>query len=175
MKGLCQKANLEDRWAKRIKRKFWGLLNIWPPCDLVLVHICHPKAVSENHIKLMCRPSVTELQSLSPFARLKFNHKLNYIASRTFICFPHHKMQLSIYLCPHFTLQMFFTVSSQCQWRCCLHEFAGLLLFFIHCRPASILVNTWNQLPQQSLNLAHMSGKHLCKYMYFSRTKLALL
>lgn len=71
-------------------KKLLGLMNIYPLCDPILVHICHPKAISENLIKLMCNsaPSVTELQSISPCARLKFNHKLNYIAGTTLICFP---------------------------------------------------------------------------------------
>jgi len=115
-------------------------------------------------------PSVTELWSVSPCAGLNFNHKLNYIAGRTLICFPHQKMQLSIHLCPvRFTLQIFSTFSSPCQLRSCPHEFAGLLLFFIHCRPASVLVNTWSQLPKWSLNLAHASGRHLCQHAYFHK------
>lgn len=177
VRHLCQKVNLEDCWAKLVKNK---LLGLWTFAILVM-WLLFPFATQELFLKTTwgccanSAPPVTQPQSTS-FAGLEFNQNSVISQAKAFDFDSCTRKCILLSTSVLFTSpSWYFPFSaSHASWEPISVNLTGIFflnifIFFNHCRPASLLVNTWNWLPKQSLNLAHTSGRHLCWHIYFHK------
>lgn len=164
---LVSEGKLGKPWAKPVKRKLFAPL---------LTRFLFTLPPKRHFWKLSngCaggEPSVTELRSVCLLALAWSLIKLSYIADRTLFPPPEDAifyLPLSCLLYPPDIFHLLFPMPAEIlsSWIC------WIVVIFIHCRPASILVTTWSQLPKRSLNLAHVSGRHLCQHTYFHKQSL---